>query len=130
VRCVLGGTHIRPSPIPNTLQRTMEQYVWPLLQEATTVSVTFDLWMSRAGFDTFTMVVNFIDKEWMPRHVTIGLFEAIATSGTALTAIVKPLLQKFKLENKVLAYVNVSIFTILCLNSTTTCLKPSFPTCN
>lgn len=61
--------------------------------------------MSRARFDTFTMVVNFIDKEWMPRHMMIGLFEATATSGTTLVAIVKPLFQKFKLENKVLAYV-------------------------
>jgi hypothetical protein len=94
------------------------------------MSVTFDLWMNRAGFDTFTTVVNFIVKEWMPRHVTIGLFKATATSGTTLAATVKPLLHKFKIENKVLAYVKVSIFTVLCLNFATTCLKPSFPTCN
>ena len=31
---------------------------------------------------TFTMVVNFIDKKWMPWHVTIGLFEATAILGT------------------------------------------------
>jgi hypothetical protein len=45
--------------------------------------------------------------------VTIGLFEAIATSETILAAIVKPLLHKFKLKNKVLAYVKVSIFNVI-----------------
>jgi hypothetical protein len=95
------------------LQRTMEQYVWPLVQEATTMFVTFNLWISHAGFDTFAMVVNFIDKDRIFQHVTIGLFEAIATSETILAAIVKPLLHKFKLKNKVLAYVKVSIFNVI-----------------
>jgi hypothetical protein len=81
------------------------------------------------GFDTFTMVINFIDKDWMLRHVTIRLFEATATSRTSLPATVKPLLQNFKLENKVLAYIKVSIFIVMYLNSFTTCLKLSFGTC-
>ncbi len=27
------------------------------------------------GYDTFAMVVNFIDDAWHPNHITIGLFE-------------------------------------------------------
>jgi hypothetical protein len=83
----------------------MEQYVLPALALADTVTITFDLWQSRAGHDTFTMVVNFVDKEWEPKHVTIGLFECQKTSGAALAEIVKPLLKNFHLHDKVIAYV-------------------------
>jgi hypothetical protein len=90
--------------IPNLLATTMERYVYPLINSCETVSVTFDLWMSRAIYDTFAAVVNFVDKSWVPQHVTMGLFDASKTSGVALAEIVKPLLRKFKLESKVIAY--------------------------
>ncbi len=32
--------------------------------------------MSRFGHDTFTLVINFINSQWVPCHVTMGLFEA------------------------------------------------------
>jgi hypothetical protein len=31
--------------------------------------------MNRSGFDTFALAVNFIDDGWVPKHVTISLFE-------------------------------------------------------
>ena len=61
--------------------------------------------MSRTGWDTFALVVNFIDDCWVPRHVTVGLFEAQDTSGSALAEIVKPLLDEFKLTDKIVACV-------------------------
>jgi hypothetical protein len=90
--------------IPNLLATTMERYVYPLINNCEIVTVTFDLWLSRAGYDTFAAVVNFVDKPWIPQHVTMGLFDAPKTSGVALAEIVKPLLRKCKLENKVIAY--------------------------
>jgi hypothetical protein len=51
------------------------------------------------------MVVNFVDKEWEPKHVTIGLFECQKTSGAALAETVKPLLKTFHFQDKVIAYV-------------------------
>jgi hypothetical protein len=37
--------------------------------------VTFDLLMSRTSFDMFVLVINFINDDWVPYHVTIRLFE-------------------------------------------------------
>ncbi len=61
--------------------------------------------MPQIGFHTFALIVNFLNWEWVPCHVTIVLFEAPNTSGVALLEIVKPLLAKFKLISKVIACV-------------------------
>jgi hypothetical protein len=47
--------------------------------------------MSRLRFDTFTLIVNFIDEGWALRHLTIQLFEAFNIITTTLTKIMKPL---------------------------------------
>ena len=77
----------------------------PTITSCATASITFDLWMSRAGFDTFALVVNFIHDCWEPRHVTVGLFEAHDTSGVALVELIKPLLDEFQLTKKIFAWV-------------------------
>jgi hypothetical protein len=43
--------------------------------------MSFDLWMSRRGIDNFVLIVHFLNHNWEPCHVTIGLFE-IAISNT------------------------------------------------
>jgi len=35
----------------------------------------FDLWMSKGAYDIFALVINFLDENWQPKKVTIGLFE-------------------------------------------------------
>lgn len=87
--------------IPAMFTKTMEQYVLPLVGKSATVSVTFDLWMSRGTQDTFCMVVNFLDTDWVPRHVTVGVFRAQSTTGASLATIVEPLLKEFNLLDKV-----------------------------
>jgi hypothetical protein len=52
----------------------MDTYVFPTLSTCATTSVTFDLWMGQSGFDTFVLVVNFIDDAWVFKHVIIGFF--------------------------------------------------------
>ncbi len=37
----------------------------------------FDLWMSKGAHNIFALVINFLGFDWQPKHVTIGLFEAI-----------------------------------------------------
>jgi hypothetical protein len=37
----------------------------------------FDLWMFRFKHDIFALVINFINLQWVPYHVTMGLFETI-----------------------------------------------------
>ncbi len=60
--------------IHSMLQKIMDTYVFPTLSTCATTSVTFDLWMGQSGFDTFVLVVNFIDDAWVFKHVIIGFF--------------------------------------------------------
>lgn len=49
--------------LPAMVAKTMEKFVLPLLETCDTATATFDLWMSRGGVDTFTLVVNFLSKD-------------------------------------------------------------------
>jgi hypothetical protein len=40
--------------------------------------------MSKIGFDMFPLVIIFINDDWVPYHVIIGLFEAPNTFRVAL----------------------------------------------
>ncbi len=60
--------------IPSMLQKTMDTYVLPTLFSHFTTSATFDLWMGQSGFDTFALVVNFINDAWVLKHVVVGFF--------------------------------------------------------
>jgi hypothetical protein len=48
------------------------------------VSVKFDLQMSRGGIATFALVINYLDKGWNPRHITIRLFEMHETTSSSM----------------------------------------------
>jgi len=74
--------------IPFMLAKTMDRYVLPTLPQCYTATMTFGLWMLRMSFDTLTLVVNFLNWEWVPCHVTIGLFKAPNIGGATLTNIV------------------------------------------
>jgi hypothetical protein len=91
--------------ILSLLAKTMEYYALPTLVNYTIVNVTFDLWMNRTRIDTFSLVINFIDDVWVPRHVTIGLFEAFNITRATFVKIVKPFLVEFQLIEKVISYV-------------------------
>jgi hypothetical protein len=99
------------------LAKTMDRYVFPTLAQCDTAIVTFDLWMSQMSFDIFALVVNFLNREWVPCHVTIGLFKAPNICGVALAQIVKPFLAKFKLTNKVITCVKYEGKNLATLNS-------------
>jgi hypothetical protein len=62
----------------------MECHVVLVFANAITVTTTFDLWMSRRGFDTFVLVVNFINKKSEPCHVNVGIFEVHETLKVAM----------------------------------------------
>ncbi len=42
----------------------MDCHVFITFAETITMIVTFDLWMSCGGFDTFALVVNYINSKW------------------------------------------------------------------
>ncbi len=82
------------------LAKTMDRYIPPPLAQCNTTIVTFDLWMSWMSFDTFALVMNFLNLEWVPCHVTIGLFEALDISGVALAEIVKFFFGKVQVDKQ------------------------------
>jgi hypothetical protein len=49
--------------LPIMVNETMDhQYVLPNLASITIIFASFDLWMSRGGMDTFSMVINFMNN--------------------------------------------------------------------
>jgi hypothetical protein len=61
--------------------------------------------MSYVHFDTFVMVMNFINSSWDPTHVTIGIIEPDNIIGTTMANKIKILLDSFGLLDKVIACV-------------------------
>jgi hypothetical protein len=61
--------------------------------------------MSKGAHDVFVIIVNFMSTIWEPKHITIGEFEAIVTSGVAMVVKFKQILDKFGITQKTLAYV-------------------------
>jgi hypothetical protein len=44
------------------VNKTMERYALLAFVKVAMVTTTFDLWMFRGGFDTFVLVVNYINQ--------------------------------------------------------------------
>jgi hypothetical protein len=57
------------------LAKVMKMHVLLAIAQCATTTTTFDLWMSKIGFDTFVLVINFIYDDWVPYHVIVRLFE-------------------------------------------------------
>ncbi len=75
------------------------------LTEATTLSTSFDLWMSKGSMDTFALVINYLNEFWMPQHVTIGLFELHETIGLSMVVQLCSLLEKYELMHQMITFV-------------------------
>ncbi len=83
----------------------MERYVIMTLDSCVTTTTSFDLWVSKSGHDTVTLVINFIISQWVACHVTMRLFEAINMFGVEITMQMKELLWSYDLLYKLIAYV-------------------------
>jgi cytosine/adenosine deaminase-related metal-dependent hydrolase len=57
--------------------------------------------MSKGAYDVSTLVMIFLSSDWQPKHVIIGLFEAIETTSQALTRSFIDLLDKYGLRKKI-----------------------------
>jgi hypothetical protein len=66
--------------------------------------MNFNLWMSKGSYNVFALVINFLSNDWQPKHVTIGLFEAIETTSQTLARNLTKLLDKYGLKRKIIAY--------------------------
>jgi hypothetical protein len=61
------------------MEKMKEEYVLLKLNECYYATTSFYLWMSKNAHDIFALVISFLNEEWQPQHVTIGLFEANET---------------------------------------------------
>jgi hypothetical protein len=87
------------------VEKTNQLYVSPALAEWHSLMVSFDLCMPKGAYDVFALVINFPSNDWQPKHVTIGLFEAIETTWQALAKIWRELLDKYGLMKNIITYV-------------------------
>jgi hypothetical protein len=69
------------------VEKTKFLYVLPPLFECLFATITFSLQISMGAHDVFALVVNFINIDWQPKHVTIMLFKA--TKITDQTKVLK-----------------------------------------
>jgi len=62
------------------MQKTLVEYVYFKLTTYMLSMCTFDLWMNKGAHNVlFGVSVNFMLKNWEPKHVTISLFESFNT---------------------------------------------------
>ncbi len=72
-------------------------HVLSTLKRCITIITWFDLWKSMFGFNTFALVINFINSNWVPCHVIMGLFKVVDTSRVAMASQYQHLLELFLL---------------------------------
>ncbi len=73
---------------------TKDKYVFSSFQSCHFCTISFDLWMSRVKLDTFVMIVHFLNDQWEPCHITIGFFEIVDITGSAMALQVNDVLAK------------------------------------
>jgi hypothetical protein len=61
--------------------------------------------MSKGAYDIFSLVINFLDENWQPKKLTIGLYEAIEITSQALVINLKELLDSYRFSKKIIVYV-------------------------
>ena len=86
----------------------METCVQLAIAKCTTTNITLaiDLWMNMFNFDTFCMVMYFIDDSFLDTTTHHSrIFEGVGMACATLVEIMKPLLNFFGLTNKFLVYV-------------------------
>ncbi len=62
INCVLNRKQMVKHAIPSLVVKTTEQSVMLVLDSCVTAIISFDLWMSKSGRDTFALVINFINS--------------------------------------------------------------------
>jgi hypothetical protein len=87
---------------PNMVNKTIEIHILPSFDEATMVITTFDLWMSCGEFNTFSLIINYINKKWEPFPLAMGIFLIHVTIGVAIALQLKYLLVWYDLLDKVI----------------------------
>jgi hypothetical protein len=59
-----------------------------------TCTLSFDLWMSKGGVNTFVLIAQFLNDKWELCQVTWGFFEIVDTSRNVMVLQMNDLLAK------------------------------------
>ncbi len=76
--------------------------------------------MSKGAHDVFALVISFLNEEWQPQHIIIGLFKTNETTRQVMARNLIELLDQYDLKKKIVAYVKDKGAN---LNAMTTILK-------
>jgi len=49
--------------LPRLIEKTSQQYVFPILPNHFSTTTSFDLWMSKGAFDVFALMINFLNND-------------------------------------------------------------------
>jgi len=91
--------------LPKVAKKTKENFVSPSFALCSICIMSFDLWMSTRGIDTFVLIVHFLNNKWEPCHVIMGFLKTMETIRNVLAFQMNDLFAKHKLNVYVLAYV-------------------------
>ncbi len=91
--------------IPSLVAKTMDHYVMLTLDFHVTTIAFLICGCPDLDMIPLCFVINFINPQWVPCHVTTGSFETTDTTGVAVVVQVKDLLSLYSLFNKLIAYV-------------------------
>ncbi len=83
----------------------MKMHMLLTIAQCVITIVTFDPLMFKTSFDMFVLVINFINDDWVPCHVTIRLFEATYTFGATLAEQMEYFLVEYQLISKIITCV-------------------------
>ncbi len=68
--------HFLQEILSRLLEKTKQFYVLSRLVECHSTIISFDFQMSKGAYDVFALVINFLGRDWQPKHIIINLFEA------------------------------------------------------
>jgi hypothetical protein len=72
-----------------------ERFILATFNSCHSCIILFDLWMLKAGMDTFVMIVHFLHDKWEPCHITISFFEIVNIFGNVMALQVSDVLAKY-----------------------------------
>ena len=99
------GRKLTSQLIPEFIKHCEETFVIPKLESMKTLSITFDLWMSRGCEDIFDLVVHGMDNNFQQHQVHLRMVESGSITGLYLASVLKNELKKHNLMDRVIACV-------------------------
>ena len=92
--------------IPSLVADINEALVFPKIKDASGITLSFDLWMSRGHEDVFDIYAHFLDSEFHPHHVHVTMLRCDNTDGPSLGRQLTSVIDKFAMTKKIVACVS------------------------